>query len=100
MIHVFTVTCPTSRSATITAVIPPKVKVVHRQVINESHPLVQQLVEEYEYDIELSIEAVRLCGKDFEKAMDYLATRCTDTGDEVIAEVQPENYEKEDENER
>ena len=60
----------------------------------------QQLVEEYEYDIELSIEAVRLCGEDFEKAMDYLATRCTDTGDEVVAEVQPEKYEKEDGNER
>ena len=50
----------------------PKVKIVHRQIIDESHPAVQQLVDEYEYDLEASIEAVLLCEGDVTKAMNYL----------------------------
>ena len=60
-------------------------KVICRQIINESHPAVQQLVEEFEYDLEASIEAVRLCGN-VNKAMDYLARKDTDEGEDIIAE--------------
>ena len=67
------------------AAMGPKVKVIHRQIINESHPAVQQLVEEYEYDLEASIEAVRLCGN-VNKAMDYLARKDTDEGEDIIGE--------------
>ena len=67
----------------------PKVKVVHRQIINESHPVVQQLVEEYEYDLEPSIEAVRLSGGNLEGAMNYLARLDTEDGDEILAELEP-----------
>jgi hypothetical protein len=63
-----------------------KVKVIYRQVINESHPAVQQLVDEFEYDLEASIEAVRLCGGNVNKAMDYLARKDTDEGEDIIAE--------------
>ena len=59
----------------------PKVKVVHRQIINESHPVVQQLVEEYEYDLDASVEAVQLFGTK-QGAMDYLAGKEGDSGDE------------------
>ena len=52
----------------------PKVKVIHQQVINESHPVVQQLVEEYDYDLDVSIKAVQLYGTKL-RAMDYLARR-------------------------
>ena len=62
----------------------PKVKIVHRHIINESHPVVQQLVEEYEYDLESSIEAVQLF-ETLERAMDYLARKEADNdGEEVI----------------
>ena len=61
----------------------PKVKVVHRQIINESHPVVQQLVEEYEYDLDASIEAVQLFGTK-QMAMDYLAGKEGDSGDEEM----------------
>ena len=57
----------------------PKVKVVHRQIINESHPVVQQLVEEYEYDLDASIEAVQLFGS-MQAAMDYLVGKEGDSG--------------------
>lgn len=67
----------------------PGVKVVHRQIINESHPAVQQLVEEYEYDLEAAIEAVRLCGGDINKAMDYMANKDTENGEDILAEIQP-----------
>ena len=67
----------------------PKVKVVHRQIINESHPVVQQLVEEYEYDLEPSIEAVRQSGGNLEGAMNYLARLDTEDGDEILAELEP-----------
>ena len=66
----------------------PKVKIIHRQIINESHPAVQQLVEEYEYDLEASIEAVRLCGN-VNKAMDYLARKDTEEGEDIISEFEP-----------
>ena len=64
-------------------------KVVHRQIINESHPAVQELVEEYEYDLEAAIEAVRLCGGALDKAMDYLARKDTEDGEDIIAEFEP-----------
>ena len=67
----------------------PKVKVVHRQIINESHPAVQELVDEYEYDLEAAIEAVRLCRGDLNKAMDYLERKNTENGEDVAAEFQP-----------
>ena len=66
----------------------PKVKVVHRQIIIESHPAVQQLVDEYEYDLEASIEAVRLCRGDVNKAMDYLARKDAEDGENMIAEFE------------
>ena len=59
----------------------PKVKIVHRHIINESHPVVQQLVEEYEYDLDASIEAVQLFGM-LDRAMDYLARKDADDEDE------------------
>ena len=71
------------------AAMSPKVKVVHRQIINESHPAVQQLVDEYEYDLEASIEAVRLCRGDVNKAMDYLARKDTEDGEDIVAEFKP-----------
>ena len=50
------------------------VKVVHRQIINESHPIVQKLLEN-DYDVEDSIDAVRTCGGSLQKAMDYLDSK-------------------------
>ena len=64
-------------------------KVIHRQIINESHPAVQQLVEEFEYDLEASIEAVRLCKGDVNRAMDYLARKDTENGEDMVAEFDP-----------
>lgn len=69
-------------------VISTKIKVIHRQIINESHPAVKQLVEEYEYDLEASIEAVRLCGT-VNEAMDYLARKGSDEGEDIIAKFKP-----------
>ena len=77
------------RKTSPAAAISPKVKVVHKQIINESHPVVQQLVEEYEYDLEASIDAVRLCGGTLERAMDYLARRDTENGEELLTDVEP-----------
>ena len=65
----------------------PKVKVVHRQIINASHPIVQQLVDEYEYDLEPAIEAVRLC-RDVNMALDYLARKETEDVESVVAEFE------------
>lgn len=62
----------------------PKVKVIHRQIINESHPVVQQLVEEYEYDLDASIEAVQIFNGSKQAAMDYLAGKEGDSGDEEM----------------
>ena len=53
-------------------------KVIYKQVINESHSIVQQLLEA-EYEVDESIEAVQLFGS-LDKAMDYLARK--DGGDE------------------
>ena len=64
-------------------IIIPKVKVVHRHIINESHPVVQQLVEKYDYDLNASIEAVQLFGTK-ERAMDYLARKEGDSEDEEM----------------
>ena len=71
------------QNASSNPTIIPKVKVVHRHIINESHPVVQQLVEEYEYDLDASIEAVQLFGTK-ERAMDYLARKEGDSEDEMI----------------
>ena len=68
------------KTSSSTAIIA-KVKVIHRHIINESHPVVQQLVEEYEYDLDASIEAVQLFGTK-ERAMDYLARKEGDSEDE------------------
>ena len=70
------------------AAVSPKVKVVHRQIINESHPAVQELIED-EYDLEAAIEAVRLCGGSLQKAMDYLARKDTEDGEDIVAEFEP-----------
>lgn len=69
--------------ASSNTVIIPKVKVVHRRIINELHPVVQQLVEEYEYNLDASIEAVQLFGTK-ERAMDYLARKEGDSDDEEV----------------
>jgi hypothetical protein len=66
------------------AAMDPEVKIVYRLIINESHPGVQQLVEEYEHELEESIEAVRLCGGSVHKAMDYLARKDTDEREDII----------------
>ena len=52
------------------------VKVVHKQIINESHPIVLKLVEN-DYDLEDSIDAVRRCGAKgtLQEAMDYLDSK-------------------------
>ena len=71
------------------AAMSPRVKVVHRQIINESHPAVQELVEECDYDLEAAIEAVRLCRGDVNKAMDYLARKDTEDGQDIVAEFKP-----------
>ena len=71
------------QKASSSPTIIPKVKVVHRHIINESHPVVQQLVEEYEYDLDASIEAVQLFGTK-ERAMDYLARKEGDSEDEEM----------------
>jgi hypothetical protein len=64
----------------------PNVKVIRRQVVNESHPIVQQLVKEYEYDLDASIKAVHLYGTK-QGAMDYLARREGDSEDEESSEL-------------
>ena len=51
--------------------------------------MVQQLVEEFEYDLESSIDAIRLCGGDLARAMNYLETRDANNGDELFAEIKP-----------
>ena len=71
------------QKASSSNVVVPKVKVIHRQIISESHPVVQQLVEEYEYDLEASIEAVQLFGTK-QGAMDYLAGKEGDSRDEEM----------------
>ena len=45
--------------------------------------MVQQLVEEYEYDLDAAIEAVQLFGSK-QGAMDYLAGKEDDSGDEEM----------------
>ena len=62
-------------------------KVTHRQ-INEFHPAVQQLVNEYEYDLEAAIEAVKLYGN-VDEAMDYLIRKEADNGEDKIPEFEP-----------
>ena len=57
-------------------------KVVYKPIVDESHPVVQQLVEE-EYDLDAAIEAVRLFGT-LEKAMDYLAKKDTENGNDEV----------------
>ena len=69
--------------ASLSGEVVPKVKVIHWQIINESHPVVQQLVEEYEYDLDASIEAVQLFGS-VQGAMDYLAGKEGDSEDEEM----------------
>lgn len=56
------------------------VEVVYKPVVNESHPVVQQLIEE-EYDLDQSIEAVQLF-ETLDEAIDYLATKDSDGGNE------------------
>ena len=63
------------------AAISPSVKIIRRQIINESHPIVQQLVNEFEYDLDDSIEAVQLLGT-LDRAMDYLARKEGENGSE------------------
>jgi hypothetical protein len=72
-----------NRKASSSSEVITKVKVIHRQIINESHPVVQQLVDEYEYDLDASIEAVVLFGTK-QRAMDYLAGKEGDSGDEEM----------------
>lgn len=67
-----------SRNSPVT--VHREVKVVYKPIVNESHPVVQQLTDE-EYDLDASIEAVRLFGT-LEKAMDYLAKKDTESGDD------------------
>lgn len=45
--------------------------------------MVQQLVEEYEYDLEASIDAARICEGSLEKAMDYLAGKDIENREDV-----------------
>ena len=65
-----------------------KTKVIHRQIINESHPAVKKLVEEYEFYLEASIEAVKLCGT-VNEAIDYLVRKETDKEEGITAEFEP-----------
>ena len=69
--------------------VSPKVKVVHRQIINETHPAVQELIEEYEYDVEAAIEAVRHCGGALDKTLDYLARKDTENEEDILSEFEP-----------
>ena len=54
-------------------VVSPEMKIVYKDAINKSHPLVQELVDDHGYDLEASIEAVRLNPNDLQGAMDHLA---------------------------
>ena len=54
-------------------VVSPEMKIVYKDVINKSHPLVQELIDDHGYDLEASIEAVRLNLNDLQGAMDHLA---------------------------
>ena len=77
------------------AVISPTVKIVHKQIINESHPIVQQLVDVFEYNLADSIEAVQLLGTQ-DRAVDYLASKDAENSNEedvtppVVTEPTPE----------
>lgn len=53
--------------------ISPEIKVVYKEAINKSHPLVQELVDDHGHDLEASIEAIRLYPNDLQRAMDHLA---------------------------
>lgn len=68
---------------------PPKVKVINRQIVSESHPVVQQLVDDFDYGLEDAIEAVQLF-RNLESAMDYLAmkdAKCDSEGDPVATKT-------------
>ena len=64
----------------------PEVKVIHREIINESHSVVQQLVNEFYYKLSDSIEAVQLYGN-LQSAMDYLAAKDIKNKDEEHSKV-------------
>ena len=63
----------------------PVIRTIHKPIIDEIHPVVQELVSEYEYEVEDAVEAVQLCGS-LNKAMDYLTKKENeeDSGDNWI----------------
>lgn len=54
-------------------VVSPEIKIVYKEGINKSHPLVHELVDDYGHNLEASIEAVRFYPNDLQGAMDHLA---------------------------
>ena len=54
-------------------IVSPEIKVVYKEAINKSHPLVQELVDDHGHDLEASIEAVQLYPNNLQGAMDHLA---------------------------
>jgi hypothetical protein len=54
-------------------VVSSEIKIVYKEAINKSHPLVQELVDDHGHDLEASIEAVHLNPNDLQGAMDHLA---------------------------
>ena len=61
-------------------------RTIHKPIIDEVHPAVQELVNDYEYEVRDAIEAVQLCGS-LSKAMDYL-TKKENEGDSGINWIQ------------
>ena len=53
--------------------LPERIRVFHSPTINEFHPLVRRLVQDFNYTLAHSIEAVQCCGtSSLPKCMDYL----------------------------
>ena len=61
------------------AVVATAVKTIHKQIIDELHPDVQELVNEYDYMVEDAVESIQLCGS-LDKAMDYLTKKESEGG--------------------
>ena len=50
------------------------VKTIHKRIIDDTHSVVQELVNDYDYEVEDAIEAVQLCGS-LNKAIDFLTKK-------------------------
>ena len=71
------------------------IQIIDRSNVTKSHPVVEQLVGEFEYELSTSIEAVKLCGGSLAKALEYLSEiegEDPSAAQEVLQAVAEERY--------